>query len=74
MEKIDHVNDKAEEINKQTINQHEIVHNNLKEEIRRLEEKQKKFIGDKIEELQNSSFQKYKALEVKNTANRIENH
>ena len=36
--------------------------------------KQKKYLDDQFQNLENSSFQKYKLLEIKNTVNRIENH
>ena len=36
--------------------------------------KQKKYLEEQFQNLEHSSFQKYKLLEIKNTAKRIENH
>jgi hypothetical protein len=56
------------------MNQNEVLHTDLKGHTAALSHKQKEYLEGKFKELETSSFQKYKLLEIRNTAHRIENH
>ena len=42
--------------------------------MRKIDQKQRKYLNQQFELLETSSFQKYKLLQIKNTNNRLENH
>ena len=42
--------------------------------MKKIDQKQRQYLNQQFENLENSSFQKYKLLQIKNTNNRLENH
>lgn len=61
-------------LNSQVMSQNEAIHCDMKGYITQLNQKQKEYLDQQFLELEKSSFQKCKVLQLRNASGRIENH